>query len=401
MLILGTDANAYYLARCYHECYGEKAHLLGHSFLPFTGYSDILTVTYDQSIWEEQGFLNALLKQKEILGKQPTVVISSNETYAGFLSRNRSFLTEKGFLFNYPDPELLDSLMYKEQFYRTYQDSVIDLPETYYYDCSKEEPLPEALPFPLVVKPSNVILYNHLSFAGKNKIYKLNNREELEATMQNIKNGGYDDCLILQKFIDGDDSYLFDAVAYCDRNGKVCFLSFAQIGLQEQTRSMVGNAAVLINGYNQFGQTKEVTDRLRTFLEQIGYRGFAEFDLKYDRDDGKFKVLEINARQGRSSYYLTPLGCNLIQILVEDLVHHRSPDYRLLEEKLLLSFVPRGIIKRYIKNGDYRKEALKLWQKRVHPLCYAADRNKKRKLYLIKRHLRYYRDYRQSYWRVD
>ena len=400
-MILGTDANAYYLARCYHELYGEKAHLLGHSFLPFTGYSDILTVTYDGSIGDEQGFLNALKKEKEKLGDLPTVVISSNETYAGFLAANRTELEAAGFLFNVPNTSLLDSFMYKETFYKTYRDSVLDLPETFYYDCSSDEPLPDGLPFPLVVKPSNVILYNHLSFDGKNKIYKLQNRAELTETVAKIKKGGYHDCLILQKFIAGDDSYLFDAVAYCDRNGKVCFLSFAQIGLQEQTRSMVGNAAVLINGYNQFGNTAEVTERLRSFLETVGYRGFAEFDLKYDRDDGKFKVLEINARQGRSSYYITPLGQNLIRVLVEDLVEHRSPEYRLLDRKLLLSFVPRGIIRRYIKNPEFRREALKLWRGRTDPLDYPPDRNKQRKKYLFKRHLRYYRDYRKSYWSVD
>ncbi len=401
VLILGTDANAYYLARCYHELYHKKARLLGHSFLPFTGYSDILEVTYDDSIWEEQGFLAALLKEKKTLGKGPTILISSNETYAGFMAANRAFLAENGFLFNCPDPQLLDTLMYKEQFYKTYQDSVIDLPETVYYDCSTDAPVPEDLPFPLVVKPSNVILYNHLSFEGKNKIYKLQNRGELLETIAKIKKGGYDDCLILQKFIAGDDSYLFDAVAYCDQNGKVCFLSFAQIGLQEQTRSMVGNAAVLINGYNQFGGTKEVTDRLRRFLEEIDYRGFAEFDLKYDRDDGKFKVLEVNARQGRSSYYVSPLGCNLIKLLVEDLIEQKSPDYRLLEDKLLLSFVPRGIVRRYVKNDAFKREALKLWRHRVNPIAYAKDNHPRRRLYLLKRALRYYRDYHKSYWSVD
>ena len=45
ILIIGTDANAYYMARCYYEKYGKKAALLGHSPLPYTTYTDILTFT--------------------------------------------------------------------------------------------------------------------------------------------------------------------------------------------------------------------------------------------------------------------------------------------------------------------------------------------------------------------
>ena len=39
---------------------------------------------------------------------------------------------------------------------------------------------------------------------------------------------------------------------------KVKILSLAQIGLQEHSKNMVGNAAVLINGYNQFGDYSEM-----------------------------------------------------------------------------------------------------------------------------------------------
>ena len=58
--------------------------------------------------------------------------------------------------------------------------------------------------------------------------------------------------MILQEFIEGNDSYLFDSVVYVDRNGKPKIISFAQIGIQERKKSMVGNAAALINGFNTF-----------------------------------------------------------------------------------------------------------------------------------------------------
>lgn len=165
---------------------------------------------------------------------------------------------------------------------------------------------------------------------------------------------------------------------------------------------MVGNAAVLINGYNQFGNTEAAAEKLKQFLENIGYCGFAEFDLKYDKRDNKFKVLEINARQGRCSYYVSALGYNLVKVLADDLVYKKSFEYKLLTNEVLLSFVPKGIIKKYIKNESFKNKALSLWKNGcVNPIVYNKDTNFKRKIYLLKRKLRYFKDYKNAYWKVD
>lgn len=402
ILIIGTDANAYYMARCFHELYGKKATLLGKSPLPYTSFTDILNLKYDESIWNEDGFLNALYEHKKKVGNKKVLLISSNETYAGFIAKNKEKLATIGYVFNYPDSELINSFMYKDAFYKTYENSVLDLPRTAYYDCKLKGDIPDGFTFPVILKPSNVILYNHLSFEGKNKIYKIETAQELKSTVERIIDGGYDDILIIQDFIPGDDSCLFDAVAYCDSNKKVTLLSFAQIGLQEHSKNMVGNAAVLINGYNQFGGTEEVCEKLKSFLETVGYQGFAEFDLKYDKRDGKFKVLEINARQGRSSYYICPLGFNPVKLLIDDLIDKKEKEFTLLKSEMLLSFVPKAIIRKYVVNEEYKKKALSLWKKgHENPLCYKKDKNLKRRLYLFKKAMRYFKEYKNGYWKVD
>lgn len=356
VLILGSDANAYYMARCYHEVYHQKAYVLAKSPLPYTKYSSILNIFYNNKIWEEQEFIKAIYEFKRTHDNKPTLLISSNETYIIFIVKNRNQLQNDGFLFNYPSLDVVKSLIMKEKFYTTYQNSYLDLPKTYYFNCSREKEFRKKISYPVILKASNVIMYNHLSFKGKNKIYKISNEEELNKIITRIIAGGYDYYLIIQDFIPGDDIYLFDAVAYVDKNHKVKLLSFAQIGLQEHSQNMVGNAAVLINGYNQFGNTKEIETKIKNFLEEINYQGFAEFDLKYDYRDKTFKVLEINARQGRSSYYIDALGYNLVELLVDDLIYCKEMDYKFLTDKVLLSFVPLGIVKKYIKNKDYRKK---------------------------------------------
>jgi len=399
ILIAGTDANAYYMARCYHEAYGKKATLLGKTPMIYTKYTNILNVIYNDKIWTEQGFLDAIEDfRKQHLGKK-ILLISSNETYAAFISKNKDIINEQ-FVHNYPSIDIINSLIMKETFYKTYENSVLDFPLTVYYDCSNPTEISDNFTYPVIIKPSNVIEYNHISFEGKNKIYKVSNKEELVQTVNKIVENGYKDTLILQEFIPGDDSYLFDSVVYCGKDKKVKLISFAQIGLQEHSKTMVGNAAVLINGFNQYGDNSEMIKTIKTFMEDIGYQGFAEFDMKYDYRDKKFKVLEINARQGRCSYYISPLGYNLVKVLADDLIYNKKMDFEVIDKELLLSFVPKGVVKKYITNEEFKKKALSLWKKgAVNPLKYKKDTDFKRKLLLARRHIDYYKEYKNGVWK--
>lgn len=401
VLILGSDANAYYMARCTHEAYHKKAHLIGKDRLAFTKYSNILTIQYEKDLWQEERFIEIINKYAKEKKDKKILVISTNETYAEFLMRNQNKL-QKNLVYAYPENQILETLTNKEKFYKNYKNKGLEFPETFYFDCTKNTILPSTLDFPLIVKPANVVLYNHLKFEGKNKIYKIENQDELEKVIGDIIQAGYNDKLIIQEYIPGDDSYLFDAVVYVDRNGKVKTLSFAQIGLQERTKSMVGNAAVLINGFNTTaGNTKEMMEKITKFMEEISYRGFAEFDMKYDERSNTFKVLEVNARQGRCSYYVSALGANLIKTLVDDLIYQIELPKQVLQEEILLSFVPKGIIKKYITDEAFKKEAIYLWKqkRKVSPMIYKKDKNWKRFLMLRKRLLHYYKEYKYSYWR--
>lgn len=399
ILIIGTDANAYYMARCYHEAYNKKANLLGKTPMIYTKYTNILNVIYNDKIWTEEGFLEAIEDFRKNHPNKKILLISSNETYAEFISKNKDKIN-KQFVHNYPSIDIINSLIMKETFYKTYENSVLDFPKTVYFNCSNPSEIKDDFTYPVIIKPSNVIEYNHINFEGKNKIYKVNSKQELDNIVNKIVANGYTDTLILQEFIPGDDSYLFDSVVYCGKDKKVKLISFAQIGLQEHSKTMVGNAAVLINGFNQYGDNSEMIQTIKTFMENIGYQGFAEFDMKYDYRDKKYKVLEINARQGRCSYYISPLGYNLVKILVDDLILNKQMKFEVINDEILLSFVPKGVLKKYITNETFKKKALSLWKKDViNPLRYKKDTNFKRKLLLARRHVDYYKEFKNGVWK--
>jgi len=400
VLILGSDVNAYYMARCTHEAFNKKAYLLASRKMAFTAYSTILNIIYNSKIWEEKYFLDALDQfASEHKGKK-ILLISSNETYAELIVKNRNKLSDQ-FVYNYPSLNIIKSLIDKEVFYKTYADSILDFPKTLFYDVKTGKELSVDFMFPVIVKPADVVSYGHIDFEGKNKIYKIETETALKEVVAKIKSGGYDGTLIIQEYIPGDDSYLFDAVVYSDKKSKVKLISFAQIGLQEHTKHMVGNAAVLINGLNTYdGNVSEMVDKIKEFMESIKYQGFAEFDLKYDVRDKTFKVLEINARQGRSSYYISGLGYNLVELLVKDLIFDEKLEYSFLNKEVMLSFVPKSVIKKYVKNKNFKNKALNLWNRGevIKPLFYKKEKNLKRKIILYKKQFDYIRDYKKGYW---
>lgn len=399
LVILGTDINAYYMARCHHEKYHRKAHLIGKEPMNFTKLSNIVTIEYDRDLWQKEAFLKRLKDFASKHKDRPLMLVASNDFYVRLIVENKRVLS-KYYKFNYPTLNIVNNVLLKDKFYEAYCNSNLDMPKTFIYSCQEKSKLPKDLLYPLILKPGNGVSYYHHKFEQQHKVYKIKNLTELKDIINKIEESGYRDNLIIQEFIPGDDSNLFDAIFYCNSKGQAELATFAQIGLQEHTPTGIGNCTVLVNGYSEYGNIDKTVQQLKTFLEKIKYTGFAEFDLKYDIRDHKYKVLEINPRQARSSYYLTALGHNLIEYLAEDLFNEKEKKFKLLKEKIVLSFVPLPVIKKYVENPLLKTEILYLYRQKKYtdPLNYKGDNNMKRKLYLLMRKYNYIKKYKNNIW---
>lgn len=398
ILLLGSDINTYYMARCYHELYGVKANALGQEKIRFTRGSSIINLTYNDNLSNKDMFVDILINYyKEHYHGEKVLLIPCHDIYVRLVVENKKKL-EKYYLFNSPSQKIMDSFLVKEKFYTMYKDSGLVFPNTYFYNVCDELKMPKGFRYPVIVKPGDGILYYKHHFSGQAKVYRLNDLDELKAVIKKIKDSGYRGNLIIQEYIKGDDTNLFDAVFYVNTKGKCELATFAQIGLQEHGPTALGNCTVLINNYNQYGGTLAEIEKMKKFLEKIGYTGFCEFDLKYDPDDKKFKVLEINPRQARSSYYLCACGYNLVKYLIEDLFLNKEHKFTFIDKKLMLSMVPKVVIKSEIVNTEYKKDALKLYHKHVDPLSYKKDVGIVHRIYLLLRVIQYIRKYRKYKW---
>lgn len=399
VLIVGTDINAYYMARCYHEAYGRKAKLIGKQEMAFTSYSKIIDLTIEPNLWNPEVFKKTLEDFALQHQGKKLILIGTNDTYVRLIVENRDFLS-KYYLFNYVDLDLLNNLLIKDRFYSYFANSNLDFPKTFIYSCTTRPEIPDMFTYPLILKPGDSVMYYKCEFPGKSKVYKIKSREELYETIKLIEDSGYTANLVIQEFIPGDDSALYDSMFYCNTKKKAQVMTFAQIGLQEHTNTGVGNCTVLANGFDEHGYKEEFVYKLKDFLESIGYQGFAEFDMKYDIRDGKYKVLEINPRQSRSAYYLAACGHNLVKSLVDDLVYGKEYEPTLIREKMVLSFVPKSVIKKYVTNPKLKAEIKRLIRegKIVDPLYYKKDLPLKRVIYLLLRDINYHKKYKRHKW---
>ncbi|RHW34106.1 carboxylate--amine ligase [Lysinibacillus yapensis] len=396
-IIVGTDINAYNMARSFHEEYNIKPILVGKERMPFTNLSTIIEhIEINPGLWEQNIFMEVLkavaVKYKQT-GKK-LMLVGTNDFYVRLIIENAEEL-KPFYTFNYPTEELMNNLLVKSNFYKLCQAHGIDTPKTYFYSCYKKEPFTEELNFPVIIKPSNGVEYYKNAFPGQQKVYKVNNREGLMDVINQINASGYEDDLIIQDYIPGDDTKLWDSVFYVSSKGKSQLITLAQVVLQEHTGTAIGNYTALITGYNE-----EIMKKLQNFLEAIGYVGFANFDLKFDERDGKFKVFEVNIRQGRSSYYTTASGHNMARYLVDDLIYAKEKPLTLLDDHFLFTLVPKIVLKNFVSNKPIREEMRQLIKsgKFGNPLFNSKDLHVKRAFYLFLRQINYYKKYKTNEW---
>ena len=194
--------------------------------------------------------------------------------------------------------------------------------------------------------------------------------------------------------IPGADCEMRVLTAYCDKNGKVKMMCLGHVGLEEHTPKARGNHAAIITEYNE-----EIMTKLRDFLEDIGYTGFANFDIKHDTRDNTYRVFEINLRQGRSNYYVTGAGLNIAKYVVEDRVLGRDlGECHMHKEASFWHSVPRRVVWNYVKDPAFVEKAKQLVRegKETTSFGYKPDlvTNPKRLAYLIVHMHRYYKKYK-------
>lgn len=406
-ILLGSDINVYGMARSFNEEYGIKVKALADSQLAPTRYSKIVSVELHQGFSEDPTFMEVMRDQMKIYQdhQEPVILIACGDGYAELLSKHKEEL-EATFIVPYIDYDLLKKLISKEGFYQIAEEYGLPYPKTKIVtvaDYQAENYLKLPFDYPIELKPEDPVSWLDVHFEGRKKAFTIHNETELKDIISKIYSNGYKADLILQDFIPGDDSNMRVLNAYVDKNHHVKMMCLGHPLLEDPTPQAIGNYMAILPEYDE-----KLYEQVESFLEKLNYVGMANFDIKYDNRDGKYKFFEINLRQGRSSFYVTLNGYNLAKWYVDDYVtdslQEKEPVYgnKLKSQHTLWLGIPVKVFKQYATNNDAKRLAEELIHEGRYgtTVFYEKDRNFKRWL-LLKYMFHNYIGRYQKYYQVN
>lgn len=393
-VLLGSDANVYGMARSFYMEYGVTSLAIGKGALAATANSKLVKMAVvEPNLEDDAVFVRTLTDFAKAHTGKTLVLVSCGDNYTGLMARARAAL-EPYYKFACPTPELVAELDTKEFFYQACERHGLSYPRT--FGCTNENYKTVELPFPFpcIIKASNSVAYWNCKFPHKKKVFVAYNKEEFDAITAAIYSSSYQDNLVLQEYIPGDDNCMRVLNCYSGLDHKVKLMALGRPLLEEQTPEGIGNYAAIINVRDD-----ELMEKMKAFLEDVGWEGFSNFDMKYDARDGKYKLFEMNPRQGRSSFFVTASGYNLAKWLVEDVVEHKEQELTIADAHHLWMIAPAGIIKKYLKDEALLAEAKGLMRqgKVSHQLFCKEDAGLKRRIWYIKNQLNNYRKYKRYF----
>jgi D-aspartate ligase len=166
--------------------------------------------------------------------------------------------------------------------------------------------------FPVIVKPDRSVEFKR---RYRRQAFRCETQAELDEALAKTAEFGP----IVQDLIPGGDDTLYTVGSYLDAGGAALGV-FCGRKLR-QTPPGIGTCRV-----GEAVWVPEVVEAALTLLRAFGYRGLSQVEFKRDPRDGRYKLMEINARLWQWHGLATACGVDLPLIAYRDLTGGALPD---------------------------------------------------------------------------
>ncbi|KPI20846.1 hypothetical protein OK074_7523 [Actinobacteria bacterium OK074] len=236
---------------------------------------------------DPERLVEGLLRIGRRIGR-PTVLVPTDEEAAVLIAEHQDILADQGrFLFPRVDPALPRRLASKQGLHELCVEHGIPSPSAA-FPASYDDVVAfaEKARFPVVAKNREAFVRRRRP--AVNGTTKIATRQGL---LTLARDWGEPPGVILQEYLPREDAedWIVHAVFDADSAPLAMFTGV-------KVRSWPPHAGMTANAY--VVDNPELSDLAARFIKQIGFTGIIDLDLRFDRRDGQYKLLDFNPRMG-------------------------------------------------------------------------------------------------------
>lgn len=392
-VIVGGDAGTYGAARAFHEAYGISSVVLSKHQMWMIAHSKIIThVEIENGTVMEHvrtGLAAPHIRRLRDQGIKILLLGAIDSTVEAIIELRDAHPEDLGddVVVPYVDRARFEAGTVKDNFTTLAERLEVDHPVTRVIDFSADldTQLPLDLRFPVWAKPADVTAWYWTEFEGKHKVHRVETPAELAELFSKVRAAGYRASFVVQEEVPGDDQNMRVLTCYADQNSVIRFASWGETVVEDHSPSALGNPSVILTTRNS-----EAVDQAQKLLTELGWVGYANFDLKYDPRDGRTKFFELNPRLGRSNYYITGAGNNPVEYYVRDWIRGElSADGQRTrvedQQETVYTVLPGWLAGRYVSDPQRRRRLRQVIRAggARNPFFYAGDRSPRRMALLL------------------
>ena len=234
---------------------------------------------------EERQAVDGLLSLGGRMGLQGWVLYPTREELVAACSRYRSELSQV-FRVPTPDWDIVRWAWDKRNTYHLANELGIPTPITHYVDKAEQLAQLDSCQPPFAIKPA---IKEHFIYATKAKAWRANNHTELRELFQKAVELVGPGEVMVQELIPGGGSQQYSYCAFFRQKQAV---GSVVVRRRRQHPLEFGRASTYVETVD-IPQLEELSER---FLRAIDYYGLVEVEYKLDPRDGRYKLLDVNAR---------------------------------------------------------------------------------------------------------
>lgn len=237
------------------------------------------------------------------------VLIPVSDKTVPFISKNKEWIEKRfGVKCAVPDYEQVYQVEDKSRFMAFCDAHDVPHPKTMRLAKETQEESISHVGFPALIKPDYSV--------GARGITRVNTIEDLKEKFP-IINEKYGPCT-LQELIENQE-YYYNVMLYRDKKGR--FLGHTILKIVRMYPITAGSSSCGITVEND-----ELLDICRDCLNKLNWVGMADFDVLQRRDNGEYKIIEINPRVPASLRAAAVSGINFPEIIALDVLGKETPE---------------------------------------------------------------------------